>query len=273
MKRRPFLKSLTALGGTLSLGSFAKLSAEEFKKDSSEFKTVYKFATASDGHFGQPDTDFMSSHTNLITALHQESNLDFVVFNGDLIHDNPIFMPQVKQVYDRLRVPYYVSKGNHDRVSDEEWKFIWGSEPNSFQIFDNQYGIVLLNCSNVAGDYLCADMDFAIKTLDSLFMLQHVFVFIHISQNDWTRHGVACEDFLKQIADYSNIKAVFHGHDHDVDGVMWNRKKPYFWSGHFGGNWGNPFPSYRVVEIDEMGVVRTALKRVSDGEILNAHRI
>ena len=31
MKRRPFLKSLTALGGTLSLGSFDKLSAEEYR--------------------------------------------------------------------------------------------------------------------------------------------------------------------------------------------------------------------------------------------------
>jgi hypothetical protein len=54
---------------------------------------------------------------------------------------------------------------------------------------------------------------------------------------------------------------------------MWHQKKPYFWSGHFGGNWGNPFPSYRVCQVDESGEVMTALKRVSDGLILNAHSL
>jgi hypothetical protein len=48
------------------------------------------------------------------------------------------------------------------------------------------------------------------------------------------------------IASYPNIKAVFHGHDHDVNGIMLNQKKPYLWSGHFGGSWGSSLPGYTV---------------------------
>lgn len=272
MERRPFLKSLTALSSTLTLGGFAQLSASEYREQTSDFKSVFKFITASDGHYGQPETDFDTSHEQLIQAIHKESMVDLVIFNGDLIHDNPVFMPLVKKVYDQLHVPYYVCKGNHDRVSTSEWQSIWGKNADQSFVHHEQYGFVLLNCSNEAGDYLCADAEFAGGALDKYSSLAQVYVFVHISQNDWTRHGIECEEFLAMIAKYPNVKAVFHGHDHDVDGVMWNRKKPYFWSGHFGGNWGNPFPSYRVVEIDDKLVVRTALKRVSDGQILNAHQ-
>lgn len=250
---------------TIPFISFGK---KEFLKN-----TPLKFITASDGHYGQPNTDFETTHRNLIEAIHREENVDFVVFNGDLIHDEPKWMPEVRRVYDTLKIPYYVCKGNHDRVSENRWLEIWNQPADFAFTKKDNYGFILLNCSNEAGDYLCANIDFARLILDEYSKFSHVFLFVHISQNDWTRHGVACEDLLKLIASYPNVKATFHGHDHDVDGIMINRKKPYLWSGHFGGSWGNPFPSYRVCEVEEDGKTITYLKTVKDGMILNGHTL
>lgn len=274
MKRRPFLKNLTLVGSGLIALPIRGISSTFSNTVTKEvFTPVFKFITASDGHFGQPNTDFETSHQNLIQAIKRETDVDLVVFNGDLIHDDPVYMPAVKRVYDQLPMPYYVVKGNHDRVSESRWLEIWGQPSDLFFPFKEQYGLIMLNSSNEAGEYLCVDLDFLRLALDESSSRTQVFIFIHISQNDWTRYGVDCQQVLDLIARYPNVKATFHGHDHDVDGIMWDQKKPYLWSGHLGGSWGNPFPSYRVCEIDESGKTRTALKRISDGEILNAHQL
>lgn len=268
MKRRPFLQKLMILTSAASTLPYLGFSAGKSLKN-----LKIKFITASDGHFGQPNTDFEGAHGRLIDAINSEENVDFVVFNGDLIHDEPQFMPQVKRVFDTLNCPYHVTKGNHDRISESSWLEIW-SEPSDFSfIKKDQFGFILCNSSNETGDYLCVDLNFLEKSLLAYRALSHVFLFVHISQNDWTRNGVNCKDFLEIIAAYPNVKATFHGHDHDVDGIMVNRKKPYLWSGHFGGNWGNPFPSYRVCEIDAFGKTTSYLKTIENGTVLNFHSL
>ena len=51
------------------------------------------------------------------------------------------------------------------------------------------------------------------------------------------------------LKNYPNIKAVFHGHEHDQDGVMFRDKIPYIFDAHIGGNWGTVYKGFRVVEI------------------------
>ena len=182
-------------------------------------------------------------------------------------------MPEVKKVYDQVQHPYFVTRGNHDRVTPSDWDSIWNQSPNFAEVHHGELGMLLLNCSNEAGEYLCADLDFAKEKLDAFQELPHVMVFVHISQNEWTRHGIDCKNFMDLITSYPNVRGIFHGHDHDVDGVMLYRKKPFLWSGHFGGNWGNPFPSYRVCEVGTDGKVVSYLKRVSDGEILSGYTL
>lgn len=268
MKRRPFLQKLSLISSAvmaIPLDSLSKTIQEEPKK--------LRFIIASDGHFGQPKTDFTGTHKKLMESINSEEQVDFVVFNGDLIHDDPAFMPQVKLYYDSLKSPYYVTRGNHDRLASGEWENIWGyPENHSFQAKDGS-GVLLLNCSNEAGEYLCGDVDYLKSELEKFKELSHIFVFIHISQNDWTRNAVKCDDFLDMITQYPNVKAVFHGHDHDVDGIMINQGKPYLWDGHFGGSWGNPFHTYRVVEILEDGKTITYLKTVDTGMVLNGHTL
>lgn len=268
MKRRPFLQKLTLLSSSLSAMPFMTFGKIDFPKT-----TKLKFITASDGHYGQPDTDFETSHRQLIEAINQEKDVDFVIFNGDLIHDDPIWMPEVKKVYDTLSIPYYTNKGNHDKVSEKIWEEIWGRPSDFAFVSKENHGIILCNCSNEAGEYLCADAGFLKSKLEEFSSLSHVFIFIHISQNDWTRHGISCDEILDMIASYPNVKATFHGHDHDVDGIMLRKKKPFLWSGHFGGSWGNPFPCYRVCETGEDGKTISYLKTVKEGSILNGNTL
>ncbi|GMQ30947.1 metallophosphoesterase family protein [Algoriphagus confluentis] len=268
MNRRPFLHKLALAGTSLMTMPFITYGKMDFPK-----ATRLKFITASDGHWGQPNTDFEGSHRALIEAIHREKDVDFVVFNGDLIHDEPSLLPEVKKVYNQLQVPYYVCRGNHDRVSEEDFMQIMRQPSNYSFIEKEDFGVLLLDCSNEKGEYLCADLEFSGLILEEYAKLPHVFVFMHISQNDWTRHGVDCKPFLDLVTSFPNVRATFHGHDHDVDGQMLYKKKPFLWSGHFGGSWGNPFPSYRVCEVGEDGKVISYLKTVKDGTILNGHNL
>ena len=50
-----------------------------------------RFIVASDGHYGQPNTDFKTFHTDLIGWVNREKlqkGVDFLFFNGDLIHED-----------------------------------------------------------------------------------------------------------------------------------------------------------------------------------------
>ena len=268
MQRRPFIKNLAFITSSFTLMPFISFGKIDFP-----LKSDLKFIIASDGHFGQPNTDFEGSHKMLIDAIHQEEQVDFVIFNGDLIHDDPKWMPEVKKVYDSLKVPYYPVKGNHDRISEADWENIWRIPADYSFVVQDKYGVILANSSNEAGDYLCVDLDFLQKSLDAFRSLSFVFIAIHISQNDWTRHGVSCQHVLDLIASYPNVKAVFHGHDHDVNGIILNQNKPYLWSGHFGGSWGSPLPGYRVCEVGKDGKVITYLKAMKDGLILSGHTL
>jgi predicted phosphodiesterase len=268
MNRRPFLKKLTLLSSAFSTMPFITFGKMHFPAN-----PTLKFIVASDGHYGQPNTDFEKSHKALIEAIHLEGNVDFVVFNGDLIHDEPKWMPEVKKVYDTLRIPYFPVKGNHDRISETDWEEIWGIPADHAFISKEKFGVILANSSNQVGDYLCVDAVFLKNKLEDFKNLSHVFICIHISQNDWTKHGVACDEILEMIGSYSNVRAVFHGHDHDVDGIMLNRKKPYLWSGHFGGSWGSPHPGYRVCEVGADGKTVSYLKAMKDGMILSGHNL
>lgn len=268
MKRRPFLKKISLLTSMTSLMPFLNYGKMDFPE-----KTKLKFIIASDGHYGQPNTPFETIHQTLIKAIQEEEGVDFVVFNGDLIHDEPKWMPEVKKVYDIIGLPYYPVKGNHDRISETSWEEIWGIPADHSFIVKEQYGMIIANSSNEAGDYLCVNVDFLRSSLESFKELPFVFVFIHISQNDWTLHGISCQEVLETLAAYPNVRAIFHGHDHDVNGIMRSRKKPYLWTGHFGGNWGSPLPGYRVCEVGEDGKVITYLKDMKEGLILSGHTL
>ncbi|MFN4145064.1 MAG: metallophosphoesterase family protein [Runella sp.] len=237
MLRRTFLK-LSA--GLVALGC---------QRPASKSPQIVRFAIASDGHYGQPNTDYQGFFEAIIKNLQQEkatNGLDFVVFNGDLFHDDPLFLPEVKKQFERLGFPYFVTRGNHDRVSATQWRATWGYDLNhAVELGDCV--ILLADTSNEKGEYLCPDTTWIEQKLKDFATKKHLFLMMHIPAKTWSEHGTVCPELNRLLSEYSHLKATFHGHDHALDSGK-QAAKPAFFDGHFGGNWGVPYKGYRIVE-------------------------
>ena len=246
--RRSFLKQSAGSAAALSAPlSFESLTTAR-QPDSAR---IFRFAVASDGHFGQPKTEFQAFFDQTMAHLKAEkerSGLDAVFFNGDLIHDDPSFMPQVKTYFDQLSIPYYVTRGNHDKVSPAVWQQIWGY-PENHVVEVGPCSFVLGNTSNEKGEYVCADHRWLGEALTRLRKKKHVFVLLHIPQRKWTANGIDCPQVMDTLERFPNIKAIFHGHEYDQDAVKIAGTKPYIFDGHFGGSWGTAYHGYRIVEV------------------------
>lgn len=253
--RRSFLK-------TFSLSSAFLLSGEAFSTTAfleSRNKVKLRFLIASDAHFGQPKTDFEGMTSSFIknaNEIHKKQKLDFCVINGDLIHDKPEFMPQAKAHFDGLPTSYFVTKGNHDRISDEAWLDLWKMPVNHYVEKDG-FGLIFGNTSNEKGEYLSPDLVWLKSQLEKAKALKIVFIFIHIPQMKWTQNAIENPAFFQLLKGYPNIKAVFHGHEHDQDGIKTHNEIPYIFDSHIGGNWGTEYRGYRIVEVLKNGDILT----------------
>jgi len=254
--RRAFLSGAALTPGYLAAGS-AEWSAEVETQDPE--RPRLRFAVASDGHFGEPETDYGRFHRDIIHWLNEETRtrgLDFVVFNGDLVHDDPLLLPKVKEVYDHLQTPYYVVRGNHDKALPGTWESIWGY-PENHAVEKGDCALLLACTTNEKGEYLCAAHEWLAEQLKALQQKRWVFVFMHIVQRAITENGVDCPEVTRLLEGTPNVAAVFHGHDHDQDHVVFLNKRAYFFDGHFGGSWGTAYRGYRIVEVGPSGGVRT----------------
>lgn len=274
--RRFFIKSSVAGVVLASLNpvvsSFA--SPEDIETEVSNQKTKLRFAIASDGHYGQQGTDFKTDHENIVRWLnesHSKNPLDFVIINGDLVHDQPELLSVVKkEYYDRLKVPFYAIPGNHDHADAKIWKSVFGYEDN-FSFEKNGVGFVLANTSDTTGKYICPDNVFLKTELDKFKSLDTVFVILHIPPHFWVPESpfVDCPDTIKLLHSYTNVKAVFHGHDHSLDAVFYTNKLPHFFDSHIGGNWGTAYKGYRIVEVGEDNKISTFQVNASQNPVLN----
>ncbi len=261
MQRRAFLH--TTLG--LSLTPFLPVVSPP--------TPILRFATASDGHFGQPNVDSARDFGKLAEWMQAEKSgkgLDFVVINGDLIHDKPTLLPGVKTALDRLPVPYYVTRGNHDQVTGEAWQQTWGY-PLNHSFVRGDYAVILADTSDGKGTYLCPDLAWLKPELAKHAGKKGLFAFMHITPAKWTKYGVACPDAITLLDQTPNLLATFHGHDHDEDGERISPGgKPHFWSGHFSGNWGTVYRGYRVVEVFADGAWRSYQYNPEREPVVNA---
>jgi len=247
--RRHFIKNISFASAFLITGKVTSLSANDVIGLKSKVKL--RFVVASDIHYGQPDTlyeQMMETVTQHINLFHQHSPLDFCVMNGDLIHNEKSFLPLVKEKIDALKMPYYVTRGNHDMVTPEYWNSVWGT-PLNHDVVIKGNGILLGDTSNEQGVYLSPDLTWLNNTLESHKDKKQVFIFLHIPQAKWTKNGISTPEVFDTIKKYPNVKAVFHGHEHDQDGFKMVEKVPYIFDAHVGGNWGTPYKGFRVVEL------------------------
>jgi Icc protein len=212
---------------------------------------LWRFAVASDIHYGQPNTSYREMTQTILKQLnkfHNEFPLSFCVFNGDLIHDNSSFLPQLKNELMQLGMDWYVTRGNHDMVDGKMWIDTFGY-PLNHSVQQQQATLILADTSNQKGEYLSPNLDWLKQQLDKSAKSKHVFLFLHIPQAPWTNNAVDTPAFFDLVRRYPNVRAVFHGHEHDQDGIRTEAAIPYIFDAHVGGNWGTPYRGFRVVEI------------------------
>ncbi|TKC06157.1 metallophosphoesterase family protein [Pedobacter frigoris] len=247
--RREFIKKASFASVLFISGGFKFLSAAETEQLQRNVKL--RFAVASDSHYGQKGTEFdkaFQTITDQINAFHKNSPLDFCVLNGDLIHNEKHLMPMVKQKVDLLAMPYYVTRGNHDMVTPEEWQGVW-KMPINHDVVVKKNAVLLGDTSNEKGEYLSPDLKWLDSKLSKYKKLDNTFIFIHIPQTKWTPNAIDTPAFAELLKKYPKVKAVFHGHEHDQDGVRMLNDIPYLFDSHIGGNWGTKYKGFRVVEL------------------------
>ncbi|MEO8764942.1 MAG: metallophosphoesterase [Ginsengibacter sp.] len=236
-------------------------------------KVSMRFAIASDGHYGQDGTKYDLQHDQMIQWINAEKHgrgIDFTVINGDLFHNNVSFLPIVKKKWDQLEMPYYVSHGNHDQADEANWKDTWNMLwHHSFE--NKDVGFLVLNTADATGKYICADVEWTKFQLQQFASKKHVFVFMHITPFNWTKNGLPCPEIVELFNNQDNLKAVFHGHDHDMDDVKENNGKYYFFDAHIGGSWGTVYNGYRIVEVLKNGKILTYQVNPLSNEKVNSN--
>lgn len=259
MQRRSFIRTIAGTIVLLTDGSI--LLANTFN----EKKVVLRFAVASDGHYGEKNTTFSDHYQSLvksINAFHATTPLDACVINGDIIHNEPAFLPQAAKELRQLQVPFYVTRGNHDMVSSELWQQTWNMPLNHSVVVKNNV-FLLGDTSNEKGEYLPPDTAFFNSSLQHYKDARNIFIFLHITPVKWTKHAVDGTEFQKLIPQYNNVRAVFNGHDHDQDNVKMLGKVPFLFDGHFGGSWGTAYRGFRVVELLDDNSLRSFIMNPS----------
>ena len=249
LSRRRFIQQISLATLAVMGGPLQRLTGQEVAD--LQDQVLWRFAVASDIHYGQPNTSYREMTQTILKQLnrfHNEFPLSFCVFNGDLIHDDSSFLSQLKNEFMQLGMDWYVTRGNHDLVDGKMWIDTFGY-PLNHTVQQQQATLILADTSNQKGEYLSPNLEWLKQQLDRSSKSKHVFLFLHIPQAPWTKNSVDTPAFFDLVRKYPNIRAVFHGHEHDQDGIRTEAAIPYIFDAHVGGNWGTPYRGFRVVEI------------------------
>lgn len=268
MKRKEFLS--LSVPAVLLLANGRILKAHDYwLSEEHKRKVKLRFVVASDGHYGQPKTDYENYFATVVSKIneaHEKNPFAFCVINGDIIHDDKKHFPAAKKALDALHPKYYVSQGNHDHVTAEEWEAIWNMPVNlDFTIKKNSF--LVATTSNEKGTYLCPDLKWVETKLQEHSKQDNIFIFIHINPGKLTKHAVDCPELFELFAKHKNIRSVFNGHDHDEEGIKMKDGIPFVFDAHFGGSWGTDYRGFRIVELMKDNSIVTYI--MNPGEKIN----
>lgn len=254
---------------------------------------IHRIIVAGDGHWYDKHIDsdnprqgkwannvlYDARHDMMIDWLNRETETfgtDFLVFNGDLVTNRPHHLPVVKEQYDKLTSKYYVTHGNHDHSSEENWKNIWGYGRNhSFEF--GKYAAILLNSADEEGNYMSANTDWLKNQLTLFVEKEGIIIFCHIDQHNRNPLSLSRDrraapgqypdeeyKITTLMLETTNLKMVVYSHNHRMDGHMpviqsarnGGRRVDTFYTGHFSA-WGLPYFSYRVIEVYDDDMIST----------------
>lgn len=261
MRRRDFIRQASSAFLILSTGDVLSV----LRKNIPSAQTILRFVVASDGHYGQKDTDYQKYFADLVSQInqhHSQQAFDFCVINGDIIHDDKKLFPEAKAYLDKLSVKYYVSQGNHDHVDEKEWQSIW-SMPVNHDFRLDKHSVLIGTTSNEKGEYLKPDINWFKQKLEEHKDQKNIFVFVHINPVKQTNNATDSPEFFDLLSNYKNVKAIFNGHDHDQDNIKMKGSLPFIFDAHFGGNWGTAYRGFRIVELRDDDSILTYIMNPS----------
>ena len=209
VSRRSFIRNVSFATAFLLTGNLRKLTAKELYQ--MRGKVAMRFVVASDAHYEQPNTAFdemIEKVINQINLFHKENPLDFCVINGDLIHNEKPLLPKVKKKLDVLTMPLHITRGNHDMVTEDEWKQVF-NKPLNYDAVVKKNALILGDTSNEKGIYLSPDLVWLKAKLDEHKKRKHVFLFLHIPQAKWTANGIDTPAFFELIQSIPQYQSRF----------------------------------------------------------------
>jgi len=237
-------------------------------------KRRLRIAVLSDGHFGQKNTDYAAFHSDALRWLQHEKQqgLDFIILNGDLFHDDPAALPGLRDWLAQLPAPWYASHGNHDRIAELVWQELTG-RPYNHVVYLGRDVFIFLNTADAAGKYIQEPTTWMAEQLQRYRQVPNLFVVMHITPFGWTSAGHPHPDMVALFSAQPNLRAIFHGHDHEEDGYKLHEGKPYFFDGHTGGSWGVPYRGYRILEIAKDNSIYTYQVNPAQAQPVNEWKV
>jgi outer membrane protein assembly factor BamB/predicted phosphodiesterase len=183
---------------------------------SSQFK-VFRFAFLSDTHIGSPDGKAEEDLRRTVADINLMNDIAFVVITGDITElGTNEEIKRAKQIFDELKVPYYIIPGNHDtgwsESGGDSFIKIFGNDKFSFEYS----GIRFLGCAS--GPYLRMSdghvprgaINWLDKELNTVKDQQPVIFLNHYPINDQLDNWYEITDRLR----HYNTWAILCGHGH-----------------------------------------------------------
>lgn len=259
-------------GGATMLGMWKQVFAQ-----TGEDNLAARFIVLSDTHWGGNNWRLERTE-NTVKALNhacENGRVDFIVINGDIVHDQPATqIIQFKPYLDSIKAPLYMTHGNHDRMSDEQFKVISGHAKDHHFAMDD-FAIILLDTYEMRPDgshrHVCPDLAYLQDKLTLYKDANHVFVCAHRCPTQ----NVDCQEWNDLLKDRQDVSGIY-GHTHRrCDSTTIQGKVNHF-CGHNTDksrqHW-LEWHSYRVVEITQDGRIFTHIYDYTNNVIREPHVI
>ncbi len=272
--RRKFIKLSLSGAFVIGAGGLKVLAGNRFTLPAAD-DVLLRIVLASDGHYGKSYTFFEQNHNEMVSWINGEAanrGLDLAFINGDLFHNDPAYLTTVKQVWDKLTMPYYVSHGNHDMVDEPQWINTFNNAWH-YGFTNKDVAFVVLNTADDKGTYISPDVEKTRQLLHQYADNKNLFVVMHITPFKWKKRKVLHPAIVDLFNNQANLKAVFHGHDHNMDGVQEHAGKFYFFDSHIAGSWGTAYHGYRILEVLKNGNILTYQMNPAGGEKVNSQNL
>ena len=167
-----------------------------------------------------------------ILEEHESDPIDLVVLQGDITldhwahggnhikdgsSDTEIFVDEyLSQLPDEIEV--FVLPGNHEQYGEDDWYFITGNERQDYMVFGDHL-ILLIDTfadgldpeEHHDGIYTGIDMEF-VNEVVAEFPDKNIWIFTHFMHMPFES-----EEFKEFLRTNTNVRAVFHGHNHTLN--------------------------------------------------------